>query len=126
MRPARNNGGLIAVLVTLIVVGGCQPRSTAVPTEFLGVWETVNVRYADRFFEISPTSVTFGVGHGSTETYSIVAVERGGERDPALHTISYRNRAGQEGRLNFYYERRDAGVIRFKHQRDIPWTKGRS
>ncbi len=127
VRPARNGSGWIAALVALVVmVAGCQPRNITVPTEFIGVWETGNVRYEDRFFEITRTSLAFGVGDGSVETYPIVAVERGADRDPGLHTLSYRNRDGHEYRLSFYYEPRDAGVIRFKHQRDVLWTKARS
>lgn len=109
------------------MVAGCQPRTpSAVPTEFIGVWETANVQYADRFFKIAPTSITFGIGDGNVETYPIVAVEEVRERNAVFHTISYRNQDGQESRLSFYYDPRDAGVIRFKQQRSIQWTKARS
>lgn len=96
------------------------------PGEFLGVWKTVDPRYLDRFFEITPTSIVFGVGEGGVEAYPIVAVEEVRERDAVLHAISYRNQDGQDSRLSFYYDPRDAGVIRFKHQRSIQWTKARS
>lgn len=108
------------------MVAGCQPRNTSVPIELIGVWETADCRYADRFFEITRSSIALGTGDGSVETYPIIAVDRVGDRDPVLHTISYRDRDGQEFRLSFYFEPRDPGVIRFKHQKDIPWTKARS
>jgi hypothetical protein len=120
--------GKIAVLITLFtMVGACQLRNSfAVPTELVGVWKADDAKYEDRFFEITPTNIFLGLGDGYVEAQTIVGVEEVRERDAALHTISYRSQDGQESRLSFYYDRRDAGVIRFKHQRNIQWTKARS
>ena len=117
----------ISVLIAIVAMfAACQPRKAPVlPTGLLGVWKTVDPQYADRFFEIASTRISFGTGDGNVESYPIVAVEEVGEGQAMLYTISYRNRDGHAYRFSFYYDSSDASVIRFKHQRASQWTRGR-
>lgn len=118
----------ISVLITLVaMLAGCQARKDPVlPTGLLGVWKTVSPQYADRFFEIANTRISFGTGDGNIESYPIVAVEEVREGHAMLYTISYRNHDGQAYRFSFYHDSSDASVIRLKHQRASLWTRGRS
>ena len=116
-----------ALIAMVAMVVACQVRKDpALPTVLVGVWKTVSPQYADRFFEIAHRSIFFGTGDGNAEAYPIVAVDEVREANGVLYTISYRNHDGQEYRLSFYHDPSNAGVIRFKHQRNIQWTKARS
>ena len=116
-----------ALIAMAAMVVACQVRKDpTLPSVLVGVWKTMSPQYADRFFEIGPRSIVFATGDGNTEAYPIVAVDEVREADGVLYTISYRNHDGQEYRLGVYHDPSNAGVIHFKHQRKIQWTKERS
>jgi hypothetical protein len=119
---------LTLLLIAVFIWHGStpQPKALAPPPELVGVWKTVDWQYADRFFAITPAGIFLGIGDGHVDGYTILAVDGVREGDAMLYTISYGNHAGHQYGFAFYYDSRNAGVIRFKHHRNIQWTKERS
>ncbi len=97
----------------------CGKNNTA-PDPLIGVWKTSDPTYADRFLEIDRSTITFGIGEGKIDTHSItnINVEKGN-----LYTIHYKNQEGQRFKCSFIYHPAGQGVITFKNQNQIVWTK---
>ncbi len=121
--------GSITVLVTLATWATRRHPvvpTKLVPTELVGVWRTANPRYADRFLEITATSIFFQIEDGKVDGHPIVAVDESPGAGAISYTISYRDQDGQRRRVAIDYDSRRAGVIRLKHQQQIEWTRGPS
>lgn len=112
---------LFTLLATIV---GCQAGNEyAVPDELVGVWKTPEPKYADRFFEIKKRVIIFGTGKGKTDIHPIMNVEKARQEKNTSFTISFMNRDGQYYRFSFTYYPAHDGVIRFKNQQEIRWTK---
>ncbi len=115
---------LIPVAI-LALFPGCQSREKiVVPPELVGVWRTAAAKYEDRYFEFRPGTLTLGIGGGSSETYPIRSIKRSQDALGTLYAVSYMNQAESvEEVFAFYYDPREGGMIRFKNQPEIAWTK---
>ena len=114
----------LIVLTFLSVLGGC-PAERDIPDQLVGTWKTAAPLYADRFLEIEKEALTFGTGDGSSDSYMIASVEKVNEDQATLYTISYTDLEGQEYMLAFYHDPRKGGLIWFKNQGHLIWTKER-
>ncbi len=115
----------LAFVILATFIGCPSKKDTTVPDELLGVWKTSAPKYADRYFEITKGVMIFGIGEGDVNSSPITSIETASGGRHTLYTISYQNREGQEYRLSFYYDSAQDGVIVFKNQEDITWTKER-
>jgi hypothetical protein len=115
----------IAVLITLIVFGWQCGNNEISSDDLIGVWKTSEPKYTDRSFEITKGTITFGIGEGNFEIYSIkkIRMEKIAEEKSILYTIYYENSDGDENIFAFYYTPEKGGIIRFKNQRQIEWEK---
>jgi hypothetical protein len=110
----------------LAFIGGCQSeKQTTVPLHLVGLWKTAAPKYSDRFFRLTTDSIVFGVGEGRTDISPIVAIKETQEQGLTLYTISYLNPEGQEYRLAFYTDPVRKGVLWFKNQPGISWSKAK-
>ncbi len=103
-----------------MVLSACQcGRQATVPHDLIGVWETTEPAYADRFFEIKTDEIVFGTGDQKFGVYPIskIKVEKDREERGTLHTIWYRDVEGQEYKFSFYHDPANQGTIRFKNQK---------
>lgn len=113
----------MALLATL---AACQAqKENSVPDHLLGVWSTSAPRYADRYIEIRNDMIIFGTGGDAFELHVLAELNEAREGEAILYTISHLNHFGQPYTLSFYYEPTSDGIIRFKNQREIAWTKER-
>jgi len=120
--PMKSTGILVAS-VLLAFLSGCGPeRTKTVPDELVGVWRTTAAKYADRFLELTKTTISFGTGGEDFYTRTVVAVEKTREDGNVLYTVYYTD-AEAEYKFAFYYEPASGGVIRHKNQKSIAWTK---
>ena len=101
----------------------CSGDNRVAPDEFLGVWKTTALNYEDRFFEISDSTITFGTGNGKKDICCIQAATKTVEDKDILYTITYANLEKTEFKLSFYYKKDHGGVIQFKNQMDVEWTR---
>ncbi len=108
----------------LSILSACQAEPD-VPDHLVGTWKTGALQYKDRFLEFSTDSLVFGTGDGSVDSYMIASIEKVDAGEQTLYTISYTNQEGQEYMLSFYHDLRKGGVIWFKNQDHLIWTKER-
>ena len=114
---------LRAVVVLTAVIGFQCKQAATVPDSLVGVWETAAPRYADRFFEIKKNHIIFGTGEGNFDVQRIKSIEETGGAKSTAYTIHYANPGEPEHELSFYYEPDGNGIVRFKNQHQIKWTK---
>jgi hypothetical protein len=120
---------VLIVFIFLIIFFAFQcGKKTDVPDILIGVWKTSAPQYEDRFFEIKKDEIIFGTGEGTFDTHRIKNIEMEEVRGEgsSLYTIYYKNLEGQEYKFSFYYDPIKHGVIRFKNQEKIMWTKEKS
>ncbi len=98
-------------------------QNTKFPENLIGTWTTSEKKYIDRFFELTPTTITYGIGREKTNVYNISNVKKDVQNNTVLYTIEYHNSDGVQYTRSFYYDTTKGGVIKFKNQEDIPWTK---
>ena len=122
--PMRSAGIVLAFSV-LAVLAGCGPeRTKTVPDELVGVWRTTDPKYADRFLELTKTTISFGTGGQDSYTRTVVAVEKRRGNGDTLYTVVYVDPQG-EYKFSLYYEAVGGGLIRYKNQKGIAWTRQR-
>jgi hypothetical protein len=110
--------GLAIVLLLGITI---RPKNNDVPEEIQGVWRTNDPAHADRFFEISLVSVSFGTGNGTVSTGFIQKIETAPQASGTLYTITYKDEEGEQ-QVVLSYEPR-SGTLRFKNQDKAVWKK---
>jgi hypothetical protein len=91
----------VSVLFTVIFIAataaGCSRSSTdTVPDSLLGVWTTPDPRYAGRFLDLRPHSVTFGLGEDGQSVYPVSYVEWTSERGESVFTVHYEAEDGSD------------------------------
>jgi uncharacterized lipoprotein NlpE involved in copper resistance len=122
MTPRR----IVTAMALIATLAGCQAqKESPVPDHLLGVWSTSAPRYADRYIEIRNDMIIFGTGGDAFELHVLTDVNEVREREAIVYTITHLNHFGQPYNLSFYYEPSGDGIIRFKNQREIAWTKER-
>ena len=114
---------VIAVVLAAASLGCRSERTTTVPNELVGVWKTSEPRYADRFLELTTTSIVFGAGEGAADIRPISGVQKVREQGGLLYTVLYANAEGREATFSFYYDPAPPGTIRLKNQRSFEWTR---
>jgi hypothetical protein len=115
-------------IVVLIIIGAlifisCTGKHTDIPEDLIGIWTTSESRYADRFFEITKERLIYGLGGDKKDIYSVSSIEESLEGSNIIYTINCKNTDGFKFTRSFYYESADGGVIRFKNQKQVKWTK---
>ena len=122
MTPRR----IVAATALLATLAGCQAqKENPVPDHLLGVWTSSAPRYADRYIEIRNDMIIFGTGGDAFELHVLAELKEAREGEAIAYTITHLNHFGQPYNLSFYYEPSGDGIIRFKNQREIVWTKER-
>ena len=110
--------------VILMILVGCQSREGAtVPDELVGTWKTSAPKYVDRSFEIRKNVIILGTGQGNTDLHPISNIQEARDGEAIFYTISYVNYEGRPDRFSFHYDPARGGVIRFKNQQRIEWTR---
>ena len=120
---------LIATFLTLIIlifVSHCG-KGEIVSDDVIGLWKTSEPTYADRSFEITKERITFGIGDGKFESYSIkkIRVEQSPQDKSRLYTIYYEDGEGGDVTFSFYYYLDNGGIIRLKNKKQMEWKKER-
>jgi hypothetical protein len=113
--------GIFALI--LLVLSLRTPRH-AVPEDLLGEWHTSDPNYSDRFFEITPVSISFTTGGATGSTGVIKEIKTVQDDNRTLYTVVY-DLEGVRNEVSFYYETGSAegDVIRFKNQQHTTWTR---
>jgi len=114
---------VLCVVVTALF--GCQIwADKTVPEEVSGVWETSAPRYVDSTFELKDEMIIFTNGMTYVNVNFITDIKQSPEKDKTLFVIYFENKEGLEYQRSFYYYKgQNGGMIRFKNQMNVEWTK---
>ena len=119
----RLKGFVLCVVVTALF--GCQILADkTVPEELFGVWETSAPRYVNSTFEFKDEMIIFTNGMAYINVNFITDIKQSPDKDKTLFDIYFENKEGLEYQRSFYYFKgQNGGMIRFKNQMDVEWTK---
>jgi hypothetical protein len=111
------------ILIVVSIFVFFSKKNADLPENFAGKWTTLDPRYADRYFELTKTTLTYGLGDGKEDIYQVSGVKKIIEDNNILYTIYYKNEDGLKFTRSFYYEPANDGKIRFKNQEEIAWIQ---
>lgn len=115
---------IVVAFAILAGLFGCgRERTKTVPDELVGIWKTSAPKYADTHIELSRTAITFGAGEAGSYVRVVSSVEKVREGGNTLYTVFYVDAQGVEYKLAFYYEPGNGGVMRWKNQQSIAWSR---
>ena len=121
---------ILVTFITLAVFSatGCGEKKGTIPDELIGEWKTSVPKYEGCHFEVTKLTVAFKPK--DEETYSNIITKVKREEDPEeehiLYIIFYKTESGKVYQLSLNYYPEENGVIKFKNQPEIVWTKKRS
>jgi hypothetical protein len=121
----------VIFLVILAPILHNPPRNNDVPAYLIGAWKSGTPGYEDRFMLFTQHSVVFGTGGYAGDVYVVDEIEispvaedaPGGANKRELFTIRYMRADKLKISLSFYYDPPPLGVITFKNQENLKWTK---
>ena len=121
----------VIFLVILAPILHNPPRNNDVPAYLIGTWKSGTPGYEDRFMLFTQHSVVFGTGGYAGDVYVVDEIEispfaedaPGGANKRELFTIRYMRADKLKISLSFYYDPPPLGVITFKNQENLKWTK---
>lgn len=113
----------ILIIVTIFIF--YIKKDVCIPDPMIGRWTTSEPRYTDRFFELSQTTFTYGLGGDKKDVCVISSIKKSVQDNNTLYTINHHNTDGMKYTRSFYYYPANGGVIKFKNQEDIKWTKNK-
>lgn len=120
---------VFAIAVCLFfMAGSCAPNDPSkdlkiIPEGVFGKWTTTNPKYKERYFNLTPDKVVFGIGEDHELVYTLARIQTKTEDDQNLITLTFKDQDGNRFGQSFYYDNHTFPVIRFKNQNDIPWQK---
>jgi len=122
MKPKR----LFIVLSILIIVfaHGCGKKAT-ISDEMIGTWNTIDSKYKETNFELTPDKIIFRTlgGEVNANTIKKIKKKKAPDTEEMLFTLTYVNLEGQESIFSFFFSQKNGGEIRFQNQPEIIWTK---
>ena len=118
----------MAFAILILFFGAQCQKEFTVPEELIGVWVTDDQKYLDHPFEIKRDTLIFeqGLGYFDFDVFPIVDLEKTDADGNTLYIIHYLIPAGRKFEFSFYYAATEGGVIRFKNQPEMKWTKKKS
>jgi hypothetical protein len=119
------------LLILIAVIVYAPPLNNELPPYLIGLWRSSTPGYEDRYMLFTQHSVVFGTGGFSGDVNVIYEVQaspvEAGAPAPSvgreLFTIRYLDAEKSKSDLQFYYDPPPAGVITFKNQEHLKWTK---
>ncbi|MGA1843808.1 MAG: hypothetical protein ACMUIS_04525 [bacterium] len=134
---------VILLFIILLLIAGCgDGRDLIVKDGLEGVWKTSHATYKDCSLGLTKDLIIFASGYNlevldafllkhievnfiTSVKKKMERVEKGKEKEgtKVLYTVCYENMNKQECTFPFYLETSDEGMITFKNQPQMKWTK---
>ena len=124
----KSKSTFIAFAILILFFGVQCQKDFTVPGELIGVWVTDDPKYVDHPFEIKKETLIFeqGMGYLDFDVFPIVGLEQTDADGETLYIIYSVLPAGKKFEFSFYYAPAEGGVLRFKNQPEMKWTKKKS
>jgi hypothetical protein len=97
-------------------------KETMPPHFLLGVWETDDPRFQDRYLKITREKLIFGLGEGRTAEHLIDQIKRKKVEEGFFFTIYYKDIWGKKWTQSMTYDPAGGGTIQLKNRSEI-WKK---
>jgi len=110
----------VASCLVLSFLAACSESTP--PSDLLGVWRTSDENFNDRYLEITPDTLIFGVGEGQKMVNAISSVSSERESQGIRYTFHYLDQEGEKWTLSLLYNSEDGGTIVIQN-RDGVWMK---
>lgn len=116
----------ILVLVGMAAFGCGQGELKTPPDYLLGIWRTNAVSHTGDTLEIRSDRLLLGKGEEGEEVsrvYMITKIQETVENEQKLYSITYRDLELAVYDLTFFYDPKNGGMITFKNQSHLQWTR---
>lgn len=115
---------LVGLAILAVLICSQCGKNTTASDELIGIWKTASPKYEGCFFEFRTNTISIGPQEGEPSTFAITNIKKKKERNEewTLYTIFYVDK-GAEYEFPLYFLLEKGGVIRFKNQLDIVWTR---
>jgi hypothetical protein len=116
----------IVTFIVILLFSACQyEQKTTAPDELVGVWKTMEPKYAGSFLEFTENTIIIGTVEGEKISRVIKTVGKKaiGSEEIILYTIHYGNSEEENITLSILYNPANNGTIRFQNQDRIVWIK---
>jgi len=116
----------IVTLIVILLSSACQyEQKTTAPDELIGVWKTMEPKYAGSFLEFTEKNIIIGTIEGDKNSSAIktVGIKAIGSEGNILYTIHYGNSEDENITLSILYNPANNGTVRFQNQDRIVWVK---
>lgn len=116
----------LVTFVIILIFSACQyEQKTTAPDELVGVWKTMEPKYAGSFFEFTEDKIIIGTVEGDKISSVIKTIGRKdiGSEGIILYTIHYGNSEEENITLSILYDPANNGTIKFQNKNRIVWTK---
>ncbi len=116
----------IVTFIVILLFSACQyEQKITVPDELVGVWKTMEPKYAGSFFEFTENKIIIGTVEREKTSSAIKTIGRKdvGSEENILYTIHYGNSEEENITLSILYNPANNGTIRFQNQDRIVWIK---
>ena len=114
---------LFILLGVTTIVWVQRDDSVEIPEKLFGRWTTTDPRYVDRFFDLSESSVVFGVGDGDIAVYTTDSIQGVLEDGRTMFNVIFIDDEGVEYSQSLYFSKSDDNLLLFKNQNGVGWRK---
>ncbi len=116
----------IVTFIVILLFSACQyEQKTTAPDELVGVWKTMEPKYAGSSLEFTENTIIIGTVEGEKISRVIKTVGKKaiGSEGIILYTIHYGNSEEENIKLSILYDPANNGTIRFQNRDRIVWIK---
>jgi hypothetical protein len=110
----------------LFAIAGCRAGGPP-PSDLLGLWQSPDEAYADRYFEVRTDFVIFGTGKYTMDMRPLEGVRAEQSQEPGaqtLYTLSYRDPDHEIVELRVHYAPGPPEVLRFQNRQEL-WRRAK-
>jgi hypothetical protein len=100
------------------------PRKNAfLPEEMVGTWQCDDVRYQDRLFRLTKTTVIFGMGENQIDVYFIADTKIIPTGPDDVVQLSLHHSGEPDIKLSLIYRNKDGETLCLLNQQNVTWNR---
>lgn len=94
-----------------------------IPDDLFGYWTTTDPKYADRHFDLSSATVTFGLGDDASAVYAVDRISAAREHDRIVYTVTFKDEEGVAHTQSMAFHQNNPNQLVFINQQGTVWHK---
>jgi hypothetical protein len=109
--------------VTLLLSVAACSEDVPLPEELIGTYTTNEPRYAERYLDLAPDQIEFGLGEAGVSRHRIKSISLEQQDGKTLYVLAYAGQEGGTDYLRFFHDETRRDEIVLSNQTTITWSK---